>query len=65
MRRKYPSVYILFLEKTGRLQELVDYMQTCKNYEEDAVEYSRYVHGYWLPELQEHVYNNMKVRGRL
>ena len=51
LKVKYPCVFIFLLKKMDRLEDLEEYMQSCRKFEEgeDVWDYSRYLHGYWLP----------------
>ena len=53
---QYPCLLIFLLKKMGEKQLLENYMSHCKSYESDIDDYenySLYVHGYFLPWLQE------------
>ena len=47
----YPSQYVCILHYLGQKDRLIEYMISCKQYENSAENYSLYVHGYWLPRL--------------
>ena len=45
----YPSLYILMLEQFKRADKIEQYMAQCKEFENDRIRYSLYIHGYLLP----------------
>ena len=38
LKVKYPCVFIFLLKKMDRLEDLEDYMQSCRKFEEEAFE---------------------------
>ena len=52
--QNFPCLFVFVMKQRGMLQALSEYMEKCKNLEKDDVSQFRlYVHGYWIPWLQE------------
>ena len=54
----YPSLYIFILKKFGKIARLIQYMEKCKEFENDPNRYCFYVHGYLLP-----MFENQRATG--
>ena len=61
----YSSLYIFLMKKLGMDKELEQYMEECKSCLDDEAEYSKYVHGYWLPFLRQQKELESLNEGRL
>ena len=45
----YPCLFVHVAQTLGKEQELLEYMEENKNFENDYKNYSHYVHGYFWP----------------
>ena len=45
----YPSLYYFILEHFKMTARIEEYMAQCKTFENDAVKFSLYIHGYLHP----------------
>ena len=45
-------------------KEVEEYMDICKSYENDYKMYSLYVHGYWLPYVEQQKAKGLLKEGR-
>ena len=52
------------MKEFGLKHELQEYFEKCQTFENDWVKYSFYVHGYWLPYLQNLVGEGLLVKGK-
>ena len=50
---RYPDLCIFVMKKRGMQDELQEYMDRCRSYENDPERYTLYIRGYWLPYLQQ------------
>ena len=55
---------VFVMKEFGMQRELRDYLEKCQSYENDWVKYSYYVHGYWLPYVQDLVEKGLLVNGK-
>ena len=44
-------------------QQMMQYMEKCESFENDYSKFSLYVHGYWLPHLQQLVEQGLLKQG--
>ena len=51
LQTSFPAVYVASLKYMGKDAELEEYMDKCKLYRDDCMEFSLYTHGYLLPML--------------
>ena len=64
LEQYYPCLYIYVIRKRGMDNELDRYMQECKKYENSNYNYSMYVHGYFIPWLQQQRETGNIVKGK-
>ena len=53
LKEYYPGLCIYVMKKQGMNKELKQYKEKCKTYEMNSDKYSHYIHGYWLPNLEQ------------
>ena len=46
-------MFIFVLKNIGKDFEVKSYMDECKALEQDPEQFTTYIHGYWVPWLQE------------
>ena len=55
LKKWHPTLYVYAMGDCGRDEDMKEYMEKCKKYEndDDFSKYSLYIFGYWLPYLEE------------
>ena len=53
LEQNHQCLYVYLLKQRGKRDQLTNYMNKCKKYENDVKDYGKYVHGYWMPWLEE------------
>ena len=53
LQQEYPCIALFVMKKMGMENALADYSQKCESLESIGEKYSHYVHGYFIPWLQQ------------
>ena len=50
--KRFPRVHIMILKILKKNDEVTRYMNECKNFVNDPINYSLYLHGWFYPHLE-------------
>ena len=64
LRHKYPSLNLFVLKNLERPAEIRQYTEKCKTYQDNRDKYFFYIHGYWLPWLEQQRRDNRLKQGK-